>query len=133
VLHAGIAWTHLPQELRVGSGVTCRRRLDEWQRAGVWERLHAELLARLRSLTGSNRNDAQRSIEAVPAVAGLPGRPRRRPASLVGDRGYDNNKYRRLLREHGIRPMIARRQASMAPGSAASAGSSNAPSRGCTT
>jgi len=35
VLHTGIAWRHLPQELGFGSGVTCWRRLDEWQRAGV--------------------------------------------------------------------------------------------------
>src|SRR5258706_14151894 len=41
VLHTGIAWRHLPAELGFGSGVTCWRRLDEWQRAGVWERLHA--------------------------------------------------------------------------------------------
>src|SRR5215216_4156686 len=49
VLHTGIAWQHLPAELGFGSGVTCWRRLDEWQRAGVWERLHALLLARLRA------------------------------------------------------------------------------------
>lgn len=49
VLHTGIAWTHLPQELGFGSGVTCWRRLDEWQLAGVRERLHAVLLARLRA------------------------------------------------------------------------------------
>ena len=48
VLHTGIAWRHLPAELGFGSGVTCWRRLDEWQRAGVWERLHALLLERLR-------------------------------------------------------------------------------------
>jgi transposase len=49
VLHTGISWTHLPAELGFGSGVTCWRRLDEWQRARVWERLHALLLARLRA------------------------------------------------------------------------------------
>ena len=49
VLHTGIAWRHLPLELGFGSGSTCYRRLDEWQRAGVWERLHALLLARLRA------------------------------------------------------------------------------------
>jgi transposase len=43
----GIAWQHLPSELGFGSGVACWRRLDEWQRAGVWERLHALLLERL--------------------------------------------------------------------------------------
>jgi transposase len=35
VLHTGISWTHLPLELGFGSGVTCWRRLDEWQKAGV--------------------------------------------------------------------------------------------------
>ena len=47
VLHTGISWTHLPLELGFGSGVTCWRRLDEWQKAGVWERLHELLLAEL--------------------------------------------------------------------------------------
>jgi transposase len=49
VLYTGIAWEHLPQELGFGSGVTCWRRLEEWQRAGVWTRLHALLLAKLRA------------------------------------------------------------------------------------
>src|SRR5207248_7815972 len=49
VLHTGIAWRHLPLELGFGGGSTCYRRLDEWQRAGVWERLHARLLAELRA------------------------------------------------------------------------------------
>lgn len=49
VLHTGIAWEHLPRELGFGSGITCWRRLEEWTRAGVWERLHALLLARLRA------------------------------------------------------------------------------------
>jgi transposase len=35
VLHTGIAWRHLPPELGFGSGSTCYRRLDEWQKAGV--------------------------------------------------------------------------------------------------
>jgi transposase len=39
VLHTGIAWRHLPLELGFGGGSTCHRRMDEWQRAGVWERL----------------------------------------------------------------------------------------------
>jgi transposase len=49
VLRTGIAWRHLPLELGFGSGVTCWRRLDEWQRVGVWERLHGLLLDRLRA------------------------------------------------------------------------------------
>src|SRR4051812_44382440 len=37
------------------------------------------------------------------------GRPRRRPAALLADRGYDHDKYRRLLWQRGIRPVIAER------------------------
>ncbi|MBM0225055.1 transposase [Micromonospora sp. ATA51] len=35
VLHTGIQWEFLPQELGFGSGMTCWRRLEEWNRAGV--------------------------------------------------------------------------------------------------
>jgi transposase len=49
-------------------------------------------------------------VEAVPAVRGVVGRPRRRPDSVIADRGYDHDRYRRLLRQRGIKPMIARRQ-----------------------
>lgn len=46
VLFTGIAWRHLPVELGC-SPATAHRRLAEWQAAGVWERLHRELLRRL--------------------------------------------------------------------------------------
>jgi transposase len=49
VLHTGIAWRHLPLQLGFGSGSTGYRRLVQWQQAGVWERLHALLLAELRA------------------------------------------------------------------------------------
>jgi transposase len=64
------------------------------------------------TLTGGNRHDVTQLIpllERVPLVAGLPGRPRRRPDQLVADRGYDYDKYRRLLRARGIKPAIAQR------------------------
>ncbi len=35
VLHTGIGWEHLPQELGFGCGMTCWRRLRAWQEAGV--------------------------------------------------------------------------------------------------
>ena len=47
VLQTGIPWEYLPREMGCGSGVTCWRRLREWQDAGVWRRLHELLLARL--------------------------------------------------------------------------------------
>lgn len=48
VLRTGTPWEHLPQELGFGSGMTCWRRLRDWQSAGVWHRLHLALLAELR-------------------------------------------------------------------------------------
>lgn len=47
VLKTGIPWEDLPQEMGCGAGVTCWRRLREWQEQGVWQRLHEVLLAKL--------------------------------------------------------------------------------------
>jgi transposase len=44
VLRTGCAWRLLPKELGCGSGTTCWRRLNDWQAAGVWQRLHETLL-----------------------------------------------------------------------------------------
>jgi len=64
------------------------------------------------ALTGGNRHDVTQLIpllDRIPPVAGVVGRPRRRPDQLVADRGYDFDKHRRLVRARGIRPVIARR------------------------
>ena len=71
VLHTGIAWRHLPLELGFGSGSTCYRRMVEWQRAGVWERLHALLLARSRAVADASHVQAKK------------GAPRRARARLI--------------------------------------------------
>jgi transposase len=47
VLRTGIAWEDLPAEVFGVSGVTCWRRLNQWTRAGVFERLHRQLLNEL--------------------------------------------------------------------------------------
>ncbi|WP_385625516.1 IS5 family transposase (plasmid) [Streptomyces sp. P8-A8] len=47
VLYNDIAWQLLPVEMGFGSGQTCWRRLDRWQKAGVFDQLHRVLLARL--------------------------------------------------------------------------------------
>lgn len=47
VLHTGIQWDYLPKELGFGSGMTCWRRLRDWNEAGVWQQLHEVLLAEL--------------------------------------------------------------------------------------
>jgi transposase len=47
VLRAGIAWEQLPQRFGCGSGMTCWRRLREWQDAGVWSKVRQVLEAGL--------------------------------------------------------------------------------------
>jgi transposase len=47
-LRTGIPWRLLPtRQLGCGSPVTCWRRLRDWQRAGVWQRVHHQLLEQL--------------------------------------------------------------------------------------
>src|SRR5512140_2071185 len=48
VLKTGIPWEYLPQEMGCGSGMTCWRRLRDWQAAGGWAAVHRMLLVRLR-------------------------------------------------------------------------------------
>ncbi|MDF6040614.1 transposase [Streptomyces sp. JH14] len=45
----------------------------------------------------------------MPPVAGRPGRPRRRPEALLGDKGYDSNPNRDELRKRRILPVISRK------------------------
>ena len=66
-------------------------------------------------LSAANTHDSQlleRLVDAVPAVIGprgRPGRPRKRPAKLHADKGYDYPDCRRALRRRNITPRIARR------------------------
>ncbi len=49
VLKTGLRWRDLPAEMGCGPGVTCWQQLRDWQAAGVWDRLHELLLAKLRT------------------------------------------------------------------------------------
>ncbi|MFG2887356.1 transposase [Streptomyces sp. NPDC048297] len=55
--------------------------------------------------------ETARSVDGIPLVAGRPGRPRRRPEALLGDKGYDSDANRRELRKRRILPVISRRGA----------------------
>ncbi len=67
VLKSGIPWRMLPQELGFGSGVSCWRRLGEWQAAGVWSQLHAEMLRRLHEAGRIDWSRACLDSASVPA------------------------------------------------------------------
>ena len=47
VLRTVLPWEYLPQEMGCGSGLSCWRRLRNWQAAGVWAALHRALSERL--------------------------------------------------------------------------------------
>jgi transposase len=70
VLKSGIPWEMLPQEMGCGSGVTCWRRLRDWQEAGVWDRLHQTLLDRLGEADRIDWERASLDSASVPAKRG---------------------------------------------------------------
>jgi transposase len=165
VLKTGIAWDDLPAELGCGCGKTCRHYLRLWHQAGIWQRLHALLLAELNSAnlidwsralidasfakapeggedTGPNPTDRSKSgskhhvmtdahgvplnatvtaanvnevnqvlqvLTTMPPVGGKPGPKRELPDRLQGDRAYDSEPLRMLLRWLGITPVLAKR------------------------
>ena len=78
VLKTGLPWEYLPQELGCGSGVTCWRRLRDWQQAGVWHRLHLALLDQLGHADRIDWTRASLDASSVPAKGGR-SRPRGRP------------------------------------------------------
>ncbi|WP_406432151.1 transposase [Streptomyces sp. NBC_00631] len=64
--------------------------------------------------TAADVNDIAQTlnlVDDIPPIAGKPGRPRRRPESVLGDTGYDSNPNRRELRRRRILPVISRKGA----------------------
>jgi len=76
VLKTGIPWEDLPQEMGCGSGMTCWRRLRDWNEAGVWERLHQVLLDELQD---AGQLDWSRAVVDSSHVRAKGGAQRRAP------------------------------------------------------
>jgi len=70
VLQSGIPWEMLPAELGCGSGMTCWRRLRDWQAAGVWDRLVEVLLDRLGRADQIDWERASIDSASIPAKKG---------------------------------------------------------------
>ena len=70
VLKTSIPWEYLPQEMGCGCGMTCWRRLRDWQAAGVWDKLHRVLLAKLRQADQIDWSRAVVDSASVRAVGG---------------------------------------------------------------
>jgi transposase len=77
VLKSGIPWEMLPQEMGCGSGMTCWRRLKEWNEAGVWKELHHKILDRLGKADEIDWHRASLDSASVPAPGGA-----KRPARI---------------------------------------------------
>ena len=85
VLRTGIPWEDLPQEMGCGCGMTCWRRLRDWQEAGVWEDLFHVLLNHLQAADQIDWSRAVVDSASVRAVFG--GRKPARTLRIVGKTG----------------------------------------------
>jgi transposase len=79
VLRSGTPWELLPREMGCGSGMTCWRRLRDWQQAGVWDRLQRVLLGRLGRRNAVDFGRAALDSASVAAKKGARKRGRTRP------------------------------------------------------
>src|ERR671916_112762 len=126
VLKSGIPWEMLPQEMGCGSGMTCWRRLRDWQRAGVFGRLQALLLPRLEGAgcldwsravmdaslvraKGVKRGATDRAEPDGPRPPVDEAPPPQRPAGRPAGRTDHAGEARRALRARDIQARIARR------------------------
>ena len=70
VLKTGIGWEDLPKEMGCGCGMTCWRRLRDWQKAGVWDKIHHTLLNKLNQAEQIDFSRAIVDSSSVRAVFG---------------------------------------------------------------
>ena len=97
VLRHGLRWRDLTPELGYGSGVTCWRRLRQWQALGVWAGLHRTLLNWLGDLGAIDWTRASLDSTSVRAKRG---------GEDTGpnpvDRGKAGSKFHLLVDRQGI-------------------------------
>lgn len=70
VLRTGIPWEDLPKEMGCGCGMTCWRRLRDWQEAGVWDDIHQLLLNKLHAADKLDWSRTAADSSSVRAVFG---------------------------------------------------------------
>jgi transposase len=100
VLKTGIPWEDLPQEMGCGCGMTCWRRLAEWQQAGVWDKIVRVLLSRLRH---ADRLDFSRFILDSSHVRAYGGGTQTGPSPV--DRARPGSKHHLLVDGQGV-PLV---------------------------
>jgi transposase len=87
VLKTGIPWEDLPQEMGCGSGMSCWRRLRNWHRAGVFKRLHRQLLGEMRK---TGRLDFSRGLVDSASVRAMHGGKKREKALWIEEKRDPN-------------------------------------------
>jgi transposase len=97
VLKTGIQWEYLPQEMGCGCGMTCWRRLRDWQKAGVWDRVLQVLLDRLGQQDRIDWSRASIDAGAVRAKGGGE-KTGRNPT----DRGKLGSKHHLIVDRNGV-------------------------------
>jgi transposase len=97
VLKTGIPWEDLPCELGCGCGMTCWRRLRDWQADGTWVKIHGVLLARLR---GAEKIDWSRALIDSSMVRAAYGGGATGPSPV--DRGKSGSKHHVITDANGV-------------------------------
>jgi transposase len=97
VLRTGIPWEYLPQEMGCGSGMTCWRRLRDWQQAGTWERILHLLQDKLGLADRIDWSRASLDSASVRAKGGG-----RRTGRNPTDRGKLGSKHHLVVDRNGV-------------------------------
>jgi transposase len=100
VLRTGIPWEMLPLEMGCGCGMTCWRRLRDWQKKGVWKRLHELLLSELNE---ADKIDWSRAVVDSALLRAMCGGPKTGPNPT--DRRKPGSKHHVLTDAQGI-PLV---------------------------
>jgi transposase len=97
ILKTGIPFEDLPCEMGCGSGMTCWRRLRDWQADGTWDQVHKVLLDRLR---GAAKIDWSRALIDSSAVRAAYGGGATGPSPV--DRAKPGSKHHVITDARGI-------------------------------
>jgi transposase len=97
VLKTGIPWEDLPFEMGCGCGMTCWRRLRDWQGDGTWLKIHKILLDRLR---GADKLDWSRVLIDSSFVRAAYGGEATGPSPV--DRAKPGSKHHVITDANGI-------------------------------
>jgi transposase len=97
VLKTGIPWEDLPCEMNCGCGMTCWRRLRDWQTDGTWPKIHKVLLDHLR---GADKIDWSRALIDSSFVRAAYGGAATGPSPV--DRSKSGSKHHVITDANGI-------------------------------